>query len=96
MLFPFQNKELNQAQLLVHDNAATKIFRKDYNIPDDVAIERSGPIKEAHNVEGDGNRILVSIWLIHQAGLKFPISLMLKEVMAQCPLPFMQVSINFV
>ena len=82
--------ELNLAQLLVHDGKALAKFRRDHNILDDVAIERLGPREGVNTVKGDGNRISVRIWLIHQAVLRFPISL--KEVMAECHLTFMQVS----
>ena len=54
-------------------------------------IERPRP-----NEEGHVNHILVRIWLIHQASLRFPISPLLKEVMAWRRLTFMQVSVNFV
>ena len=47
-------------------------------------------------MQGDGDRISVRTWLIHQAGLWFPISPTLKEVMALYHLTFIQVSINFV
>ena len=88
--------ELNRSQQLVHDNAAMEKFRRDHNIPNDVAIERSGPREEANTIEGNENHILVRIWLIHQAGLIFPISPLLNEVMARCRLTFMQMSVNFV
>ena len=42
------------------------------------------------------NRIPVRICLIYQAGLRFPISPLLKEVMACYRLTFMQVSVNFI
>ncbi|GFZ16629.1 hypothetical protein Acr_25g0010380 [Actinidia rufa] len=42
--------ELNQAQLLTHDDAAMEKFRKKHNIPNDVAIERLRPMEEANTV----------------------------------------------
>ena len=47
--------ELNQAQLLVHDNTTMEKFRRDHNIPNDVAIERLGHREEANTVEGEGH-----------------------------------------
>ena len=88
--------ELHRAQQLIHDNIVTKKFRGEHNIPNDTMIERSGPRKEANNIEGGGNRIPVCIWFIHQAGLRLPISPLLREVMARCRLTFMQVFVNFV
>ena len=88
--------ELNWAQLLVHDDATLAQFRADHNIPDDVLIERACLNEDANLVEGEGNRIPVRTWMIHQASLKFPLSTLLKEVMALCYLTFMQVSVNFV
>ena len=82
--------------MLVHDDATLNKFWTDHGIPEDVQIKRPGPNEEANLVEGHGDRILVRTWLIHQAGLQFPIKLMLKEVMVHCHLTFMQVSINFV
>ncbi|GFY91439.1 hypothetical protein Acr_07g0016350 [Actinidia rufa] len=76
--------KLNRSQQLVHDNATMEKFRRDHNIPNDVAIERLGPREEANTIEGNGNHIPVRIWLIHQAGLIFLISPLLKEVMARC------------
>ncbi|GFS30002.1 hypothetical protein Acr_00g0009640 [Actinidia rufa] len=92
----FKNMELNRAQLLVHNNAALNKFRTDHDIPEDVQIEHHRPNEDANLVEGNGDRIPIQTWLIHQAGLRFSISLMLKEVMERCHLTFMQVSVNFV
>ncbi|GFS41435.1 hypothetical protein Acr_00g0074300 [Actinidia rufa] len=84
--------ELNRAQLLVHDDAALNKFRTDHGIPNDVQIDRSRPNEDANLVEGHGNKILVRICLIQQAGLWFPISRMLKKVMARCRLTFMKIT----
>ena len=74
--------ELNRTQLPVHDDPVLNWFRTDHGIPHDVQIERSEAIEDANLVKGRGNRIPIRIWLIHQLGLRFPISLMLKEAMA--------------
>ena len=71
-------------------------FRSDHDIPHDVLIESLGPNEEAAIVESHGDRIHVRTWLIHQVDLRFPISPLLKEVMARCRLTFMQMLINFV
>ena len=92
----FQNMELNRAQQLMNDDAATSRFRRDYKIPNDVLIERLGLNEVTATVRGYVDCILVCTWLIHQARLLFSLSPMLKEVMARCGLTFMQVSINFV
>ncbi|GFS37635.1 hypothetical protein Acr_00g0053170 [Actinidia rufa] len=89
------NTELNRAQLLVHDDEALDKFRRDHGIPNEVLIERPRPRKDANSVEGEGNRIPVCTWLIHQIGLRFPLSPLLKEVMARCRLTFMKVFVNF-
>ena len=81
--------ELNWAQLLVHNEDALNKFRVDHDIPDNIRIERSDPYEDANLVEGNKDHIPVWIWMIHQVGLWFPISLMLKEVMARCRLTFM-------
>ena len=86
--------ELNRAQLLVHDDEALARFRMDHNILDYILIERPSPNENANLVDGEGNRILVHTWLIHQAGIKLFLSLLLKEVMALCRLTFMHVSVN--
>ncbi|GFZ18692.1 hypothetical protein Acr_27g0004310 [Actinidia rufa] len=88
--------ELNKVQLLVRDGAALNKFQTNHDIPDGVQIERPQPNEDANLVGGHGNRILIRIWLIHKAGLRFPISPLLKEVMARCRLTFMHVSVNFV
>ena len=43
-------------------------FRRDYNIPNDVMIERSGPREEANTVEEEGNRIPVRILVDSSSG----------------------------
>ncbi|GFZ09640.1 hypothetical protein Acr_21g0002390 [Actinidia rufa] len=58
--------ELNQAQLLVHDDVALARFRRDHEIPNDVLVERPGPNEVASTVRGHGDHILVRTWLIHQ------------------------------
>ena len=80
----------------MHNVAIMNKFRSDHGIPNDILIEKPGPNEDANVVEGNGNHIPVRTWLIHQAGLRFIISPMLKEVMARCRLTFMQVSVNFV
>ncbi|GFZ18311.1 SEC12P-like 2 protein [Actinidia rufa] len=75
----FLNMELNRALLLVHNDAALNKFRTDHSNPKDVQIERLGPNEDANLVKGNGNRIPVCTELIYQAGLRFPISPMLKE-----------------
>ena len=92
----FQNMELNRAQQLVHDDAALARFRRDHEILHDMLIEQTCPNEVAAMVRGHGDRIPVRTWLIHQIGLRFLVSPMLKEVMARCGLIFMQVSMNFV
>ena len=57
--------ELNWAQLLVHDDSTIKKFKRDHSIPNDVMIERLRPKKKANTIKGEGNRILVHIWLIN-------------------------------
>ncbi|PSS33112.1 Stress response protein [Actinidia chinensis var. chinensis] len=58
---PIPNMELNQAQLLVHDDATLAQFRADHNIHDDVLIERSSSNEDANLVDEEGNHIPVSI-----------------------------------
>ena len=50
----------------------------------------------ANLVEGHKDSIPVRTWLIYQAGLRFLISPILKEVMARSRLTFMQVSVKFI
>ena len=88
--------ELNWAQLLVHNDATLNKFKADHDIPGNIQIEQSSPNKDANLVEGNENQIPVQIFPIHQDGIRFSISSMLKEVMAQCHLTFMQVSVNFI
>ncbi|GFS36236.1 hypothetical protein Acr_00g0044860 [Actinidia rufa] len=88
--------ELNRVQLLVHDDDALEKFRRDYDILAYVLIERPGANKDANMVEGNGTYIPVCIWMIHQANLRFPISPLLKKVMACCQVTYMQMSVNFV
>ena len=57
--FYFQNMELNQAQLLVHDDATLAQFRADHNIHDNVLIERSSSNEDANLVDEEGNHIPV-------------------------------------
>ncbi|GFY87642.1 hypothetical protein Acr_05g0012810 [Actinidia rufa] len=83
--------KLNRAQLLVHDDTALEKFRANHGIPNDIRIERFGPKEDANLVEGNEDRILVRIWLIYQAGLRFFISPTLKKVMAVYRLTFKQV-----
>ena len=61
--------ELNRAQLLAHDDTVLNKFRTDHDIPEDVQvqIERYGHNKDANLVEGNGDRIPVRTWMIHQA-----------------------------
>ena len=74
--------ELNRAQLLVHNDATLNKFRTDHYIPDNVQIKRSNPNENANLVEGNGDRIPIHFWLIYQVELRFPISLLMKELMA--------------
>ncbi|GFY87929.1 hypothetical protein Acr_05g0015680 [Actinidia rufa] len=53
----FLNMELNQAQLLVHDDATLNKFKIDHDIPEDIQIERLEPNKDSNLVEGNGDRI---------------------------------------
>ena len=94
ILLLFLEHGVDQAQLLVHGEVAINKFMCNHGISNDVQIERSWSNKDANVVEGLGKRILACIWLIHQAGLRFPISSMLKEVMTRCRLTFMLVSVN--
>ncbi|GFS42909.1 hypothetical protein Acr_00g0082470 [Actinidia rufa] len=71
--------KLSRAKLLVHDDVALNKFRANHDIPLDVQIERHGTNGDANLVKGYKDRITVRTWLIHQAGLRFPISPMLKE-----------------
>ncbi|GFZ01187.1 hypothetical protein Acr_14g0008220 [Actinidia rufa] len=87
---------LNRAQMLVRDSEALAQFRVDHRIPDDVVIERPGPNDDADWVEGEGDRMPIRTWFIYQAGLRFPLSKLLRSVLAICGLTFMQVSVNFV
>ena len=82
--------------MLVHNNAALNKFRVDHDISNDVQIERFGPNEDTNLVKGNEDQFPIQIWIIHQDGLQFPISPMLKEVMARCRLTFIQVSINFI
>ncbi|GFY93139.1 COP1-interacting protein-like protein [Actinidia rufa] len=51
------NMELNQAQLLVHDDKAMERFRVKHGIPADVHIERPEPNEIAEVVKGNEDRI---------------------------------------
>ena len=70
--------------------------RRNHEIPNDVLIKRLGPNEVTAIVRRHDNHIPFWILLIHQLGLQFLVSPMLKEVMAHCGLTFMQASINFV
>ncbi|GFZ15656.1 homeodomain-like superfamily protein [Actinidia rufa] len=83
---------LENTQLLVHDDDALKKLRTNHCIPKDVQIEYPRSKEDANLVEDHGDHIPGCIWLIHQVGLRFPISPILKEVMTHCHIPFMQVS----
>ena len=87
---------LNRAQMLVRDSEALAQFRIDHRIPEDVVIERPGPNDDADWVEGEGNRMPIRTWFIYQAGLRFPLSKLLRRVLSICGLTFMQISVNFV
>ncbi|GFY97773.1 hypothetical protein Acr_12g0003140 [Actinidia rufa] len=87
---------LNWAQLLVHDGEALAQFRTEHRIPNDVVIEWPGPNDDADWVEGEGNRIPIRTWFIYQAGLRFPLSKLLRTVLSLCGLTFMQILVNFV
>ncbi|GFZ06619.1 hypothetical protein Acr_18g0007890 [Actinidia rufa] len=88
--------ELNQAELLVHDDAALALFRKDHEISNAILVERPDSNKVALMVRRHKDRIPICTWLIHQDKFRFLVSPMLKDVMARYCLTFMQVSINFV
>ena len=94
--FYYQNIAMNLAQLLVHNDAALAKFQVKHNIPADVLKKRSSPNEYANWVEGEDDRIPVRTWLIHQVGLRFLVSQLLKAMMAMCHLTFMQVLINFI
>ncbi|GFY86740.1 AAR2 protein family [Actinidia rufa] len=88
--------ELNRAQLLVYDDRALEKFWATHGILANVMIKHPRPNDIPHVGAEKPNHIPVHTWLIHQAGLQFLNSPMLKEVMARCRLTFMQVSVNFV
>ena len=75
--------ELNRAQLLVHNDEVLKNFRRTYIIPVNVLIEHLGPNDVPHVMVDNLDCIPVRIWLIYQAGLRFPISPLMKEVLAR-------------
>ncbi|GFZ12773.1 pyruvate dehydrogenase complex E1 alpha subunit [Actinidia rufa] len=79
---------LNRAQMLVRDSEALAQFRVDHRIPNDVVIERPGPNDDADWVEGEGNRMPIRTWFIYQAGLRFPLSKLLRSVLSICGLTF--------
>ncbi|GFZ21895.1 hypothetical protein Acr_29g0010570 [Actinidia rufa] len=87
---------LNRAQMLVRDSEALAQFHVDHRIPDDVVIERPGPNDDADWVEGEGNRMPIRTWFIYQAGLRFPLSKLLRTVLSIYGLTFIQISVNFV
>ena len=72
--------ELNRVQLLVHDDTTLAKFYVDHNILNNVLIESLGPSEDANLVEGEGKCIPVQTWMIHQVGLKFPPSPLLKRL----------------
>ncbi|GFS29075.1 hypothetical protein Acr_00g0005230 [Actinidia rufa] len=82
--------------MLLRDSEALAQFRVDHRIPDDVVIERPSPNDDADWVEGEGNRMPIRPWFIYQAGLRFPLSKLLRTVLSICGLTFMQISVNFV
>ncbi|GFY89145.1 hypothetical protein Acr_06g0010850 [Actinidia rufa] len=71
-----------------NNDAALNKFMADHGILDDIQIEWSGPNEDANLVKGNKDRIPVRIWMIHQVGLRFFISLILEEVMARYRLTF--------
>ena len=73
----------------MHDDATLARFMRNHEIQNDVVIERHGLRDIATTARGNSNHIPIRIWIIHQAGLWFPISLMLKELMARYGLTFM-------
>ena len=75
--------ELNWTQCLGLDESVLAQFKRDHGILDDVLIEGPGPNVVIAIVQGNRDRILVQKWLIYQAELRFPISPLLKEFMAQ-------------
>ncbi|GFS38480.1 hypothetical protein Acr_00g0057740 [Actinidia rufa] len=81
--------------MLVRDSEALAQFRVDHRIPDDVVIKRPGPNDDADWVEGEGNRMPIRTWFIYQAGLRFPLSKLLRTVLSICRLTFMQISVKF-
>ncbi|GFZ09861.1 hypothetical protein Acr_21g0004600 [Actinidia rufa] len=87
---------LNRAQMLVRDSEALAQFCVDHRISNDVVIERLGPNDDADWVEGEGNWMPIRTWFIYQAGLRFPLSKLLRTVLSLCGLTFMQISVNFV
>ena len=86
----------NRVQLLVHEDEALARLRVVHHIPHNVVIERPSPNDDHDWVEGEGDQIPVRTWLIHQAGLRFPMRKLLKTVLSLSRLTFMQVSVNFV
>ena len=86
----------NRPQLIVYNDHALDRFKDAHDILDNIRIKRPRPNEDANIVQGHRDRILVRIRLIHQAGLYFLISPLLKEVMTRCQQTFMQVLINFV
>ena len=88
--------ELNWSKRLVDGLVNISKFRRDHGISIKVNIKAPRPCEVACTVKGNNDRIPIQIWLIHQLGFRFPISLLLKEVIANFCLTFMQVSMNFV
>ena len=72
----------------VHDDEVLARFYADHNILDDVLINRPCLNNDANWVKEEGNHIPIWTWLIHKANLKFPLSQLLKKVMALSCLTF--------
>lgn len=70
-------------------------YRLGHEIPKDVVPKLPAYHTELYQFEGRGNRIPVRIWMIAQAGLWFPLTLLLRKIMSMARLKFMQVSVNF-
>ncbi|GFS42554.1 hypothetical protein Acr_00g0080500 [Actinidia rufa] len=71
--------ELNRAQLLVCNDRALEKFKATHSILANVTIGHPRPNDIPHIAAKMPDRISIRIWLIHQAGLRFPINPMLKK-----------------